>query len=364
MKVVVTGTRGIPRIQGGVETHCEHLYPRLVKMGCDVTVLRRSCYVTDDNRVSEYEGVHLIDLYAPRRKSFEAIVHTFLAVVKARRMCADVVHIHAVGPSLMAPLARLLGLKVVCTNHGPDYERQKWGFAARSIIKLGEWCQAHFAHRIISISHVISDTLRERYGREQGVDLIYNGVEPPVIAPETDYIDSLGLTPRHYVVALARFVPEKRLDWLVKAFAASSHEGWRLVLAGDADHPDEYSEELKRLAAEHDVVLTGFIRGERLNQLMSHAGLFALPSTHEGLPISLLEAMSYGLDVIVSDIAANRLPQLDAEDFFHVESLDELTAALSRKMASPRRREYDLSPYDWDHIAEQTLEVYRSLEPQ
>ena len=145
MRIVVTGTRGIPDIPGGVETHCQHLYPLLAGMGCEVTLLRRSCYVAGDAGRTDYEGVSLLDLYAPRRKSVEAIVHTALAVVKAWRLHADVVHIHAVGPALMVPLARLLGLKVVVTNHGPDYERDKWSAMARRMLRLGEWCQARFA---------------------------------------------------------------------------------------------------------------------------------------------------------------------------------------------------------------------------
>lgn len=363
MKVVVTGTRGIPRIQGGVETHCEQLYPRLAALGVDVTVLRRSCYVEPDNVAGDYKGVHLVDVYAPRRKSFEAIVHTFLAVIKAWRLGADVVHIHAIGPALMTPLARLLGLKVVCTNHGPDYDRQKWGTAAKLMLKAGEWCMARFAHRIISISNVITGILRDRYGRTEGVELIYNGVERPVKSSATDYLDSLGLQPGRYVMALARFVPEKRLDRLVEAFAKRDRGAWRLVLAGDADHADEYSDGLKRLAQRHNVVLTGFIRGEKLNQLMSHAALFVLPSTHEGLPISLLEAMSYDLDVLVSDIPANRLPQLDPQgDFFPVDDSDALEAALTRKLAAGcPQRHYDLCDYDWDNIARRTLALYQSL---
>lgn len=363
MKVVVTGTRGIPRIQGGVETHCEQLYPRVARLGADVTVLRRSCYVEPDNVAGDYDGVHLVDVYAPRRKSLEAIVHTFLAVIKAWRMGADIVHIHAIGPALMVPLARLLGLKVVCTNHGPDYDRQKWGAAAKLMLKAGEWCQAHFAHRIISISNVITGILRDRYGRTDGVELIYNGVERPVKSTALDYITGLGLTPRRYVVALARFVPEKRLDLLVNAFADRQRGDWQLVLAGDADHADDYSDSLKRLAADKGAVLTGFIRGEKLNQLMSNAALFVLPSTHEGLPISLLEAMSYDLDVLVSDIPANRLPQLDtAADFFPVDDRGALDAALTRKMAGPvHSRRYDLSDYDWDNIAARTLALYQDL---
>ena len=113
MRIVVVGTRGIPRIQGGVETHCGQLYPRLAAKGCDVTLFRRSCYVDDDNRISDYQGVGLIDLYAPRRKALEAIVHTTLAVVRARRLHPDAIHFHAVGPAVAIPLARLLGMKVV-----------------------------------------------------------------------------------------------------------------------------------------------------------------------------------------------------------------------------------------------------------
>ncbi|MGN1257622.1 MAG: glycosyltransferase family 4 protein, partial [Candidatus Limisoma sp.] len=152
MKVVVTGTRGIPDILGGVETHCEELFPRISDLGIDVTVIRRSCYVSPENRRDRYKGVSLVDVYAPRRKSLEAIVHTFLAIVKARRLNADIVHIHAIGPSLMAPLARLLGMKVVTTHHGPDYDRKKWGFLAKTMLKAGEWCGAHFSNEVIVIS--------------------------------------------------------------------------------------------------------------------------------------------------------------------------------------------------------------------
>ncbi len=114
MKIYVLGTRGIPDVAGGVETHCERLYPRLASMGMDVTVVRRRCYVSPRN---EYRGVRLIDVYAPRIKSLEAMCHTLLGVFKAGIDRADVVHLHAVGPSLLAPLARLLGMKVVVTNH-------------------------------------------------------------------------------------------------------------------------------------------------------------------------------------------------------------------------------------------------------
>ena len=309
MKIVVIGTRGIPDILGGVETHCQELYPRIAAMGHDVTVIRRSSYITDDKRMSEYRGVRLVDVYAPRRKSVEAIVHTFLAVFKARSLRPDVLHIHAIGPALLTPLARLLGMKVVMTNHGPDYDRQKWGRLAKTVLKAGQSMGTRFANRVIVISTTIAGILADKYGRND-TELIYNGVTRPVKSARTDYIASLGLAPRRYVVAIGRFVREKGFHDLIEAFGksglASTH---RLVIAGDADHEDDYSRALKAQAKAAGVVLTGFIKGEPLTQLMAGAELFVLPSYHEGLPISLLEAMSYGLDVVVSDIPANRLPQ-------------------------------------------------------
>lgn len=368
MKIVVTGTRGIPDIQGGVETHCEELFPRIAALGHDVTVIRRSCYVTPQNRRREFRSVRLLDIFAPRLKSLEAILHTFLAVVKARTMCPDILHIHAIGPSLMVPLARLLGMKVVMTHHGFDYNRGKWGGLAKTILRIGERWGVKYSSATIVISREIADHAAKEYGRRDTA-LIYNGVTPPPPSDATDYIRSLLLTPQRYVVAVGRFVPEKCFDMLIESFLDSSlsEEGFKLAIAGDADHPDAFSQKLKQLATSHSdkVVLTGFIRGEKLNQLLSNAALFCLPSTHEGLPISLLEAMSHRLDVLVSDIPANLIAEIDHQsDTFPCGNKKALTMALRRKLSgvttvSPR--DYDLCAYNWDHIAQQTIDVYRKI---
>lgn len=361
MKIVVIGTRGIPGIPGGVETHCEELFPRIAAKGHDVTVIRRSCYIADNNRIDNYRGVKLVDVYAPRKKSLEAIVHTFLAVIKARRLKADVVHIHAIGPALMAPLARLLGMKVVMTNHGPDYDRGKWGKLAKTFLKTGERMGTKFSNRVIVISTVIADILKNRYGREN-TDLIFNGVNIPDKSPRTDYIESLGVEPGKYIVAVGRFVEEKGFHDLVAAFTQLGDTGMKLVIAGDSDHPDNYSESLKQQARAAGVVLTGYIKGEKMNQVMTNAALFAMPSYHEGLPIALLEAMSYGLDVVVSDIPANKIQELNEDDFFHTGNVDDLVSVLRRKIVAANRNvKYDLRRYDWDHIADQTERLYEEL---
>lgn len=361
MHIVVIGTRGIPDILGGVETHCEQLYPRIVAAGHNVTVIRRKPYITPENCRDEYRGVRLVDVYAPRKKSIEAIVHTFLAVIKARRLKADVLHIHAIGPALMVPFARLLGMKVVMTNHGPDYDRQKWGRLAKTMLKTGERFGTRWSNRVIVISKVIADILRTRYGRTDS-ELIYNGVEMPMKSPRTNYIEYLGLRPGKYIVAVGRFVKEKGFHDLIEAFGKINSTGYKLAIAGDADHPDDYSEELRQQAATAGVVLTGFIRGEKMNQLMTNAALFVIPSYHEGLPFSLLEAMSYGLDAAVSDIPANRLDCLNDSDFFPAGDTDSLAALIDRKLAESKNgRVYDLSAYNWDSIAARTIDVYRSV---
>ncbi len=362
MKIVVIGTRGIPGILGGVETHCEELYPRIAAMGHDVTVIRRSPYVTPDNRIGTYKGVKLIDVDAPRKKSIEAIVHTFRAIIKARSLRPDILHVHAIGPSLMIPFARLLGLRVVMTNHGPDYDRQKWGRLAKFVLKSGERMGTRFANRVIVISQVIRDILNSKYGRSDSV-LIYNGVNRPAKSPDRSYIEQWGLADKPYIVAIGRFVKEKGFHDLIEAFHTSGlGDTCRLAIAGDSDHPDHYSESLKAQARAAGVVLTGFIKGEPLNQLMTNAALFVIPSYHEGLPIALLEAMSYDLDVLASDIPANRLECLKSTDFYPTGDVTALAAALRRKLSEHHTpRNYDLNHYNWDTIAHQTVDVYKSI---
>ena len=150
-KIVVTGTRGIPNIMGGVETHCENLYPYIVQAGYDVTVVRRSCYLQAQQKTRGFKGIHLKDIYAPRKKSLEAIIHTILAVLYAKKAKADILHIHAIGPSLLVPFAKMLGLKVVVTHHGADYDRKKWNKAAKYMLRKGEKYAAKYADKLIVI---------------------------------------------------------------------------------------------------------------------------------------------------------------------------------------------------------------------
>ena len=362
MKIVVIGTRGIPDIQGGVETHCQELYPRLVKLGCEVILITRKPYVK--SQISDYQGVRLKDIYAPKRKSLEAIVHTFLAILYAYGCKPDILHIHAIGPSLLVPFAKLLGMKVIITNHGPDYDRQKWGRSAKMILRLGERLGTKYADGIIVISKTIRGLVEKKYNRFDS-NLIANGVNIPEVVATTDYIASLGLQPKNYVIGVGRFVPEKGFHDLSAAFAELGETGCKLVLVGDADHETEYSKELKRVARVKNVVLTGFIRGSALVEVFSHAKIFVMPSYHEGLPIALLEAMSYNLDVLVSDIPANSEIELPENCYFRTGDVVDLGVKLKTKLSQMHEirdfRQTIIEKYNWNDIAEQTLRAYQRL---
>ena len=418
MKIVVTGTRGIPNVMGGVETHCEELFPRIAAMGEDVTVIRRKSYVNDG--LKEWKGVKLVDIETPKKKSFEAIIHTYRAINMAKKLGADILHIHAIGPALLTPYAKMLGMKVVFTHHGPDYDRDKWGKAAKMVLKMGERMGCMFADDVIVISDVIRNLIKEKYGRTKNVHLIYNGVSEPEICDYPEYFEELGIKKGRYILGMCRFVPEKNLHHLVEAFniikdeelrikkegsvqvneelkikkqssalaneelrikkqdSAQANEELRikkqdsalanyelndvkLVLAGDTDFEDDYSRGLKEMARKNGVVLTGFVKGRKLHSLLTNCMCYCLPSSHEGLPIALLEAMSYGVKVIVSDIPANLEVGLPQNDYFHVGNVDELAKKLNDVITHPVEHiEYDMTKYDWDKIAREVRKVYLS----
>lgn len=365
MKVVVIGTRGFPNVQGGVEKHCEELYPRLAAFGVDVTVITRRPY--GDPSLKEYRGVKLIAVDCPKQKFLEAFVHSFKALFVARKLNPDIVHIHAVGPNLITPFARLLGLKVVMTHHGPDYERKKWNMIAKLVLRVGEACGCLFANRVVAIADNIADSVRKKFGKEAQV--IPNGVILPGILPSGGTLKRYGLEAGRYFLAVGRFVPEKGFHDLLEAYAPIGSATWKLVIVGDADHEDDYSRKLKARAKEiPGVVMTGFLTGDPLREIYSSAGMFVLPSYYEGLPIVLLEALSYGLSCVVSDIPANRCVTLDAQRYFAPGDVAVLAKKLQHFSQSPltpdqkaSQIEYIRANFDWDAVTLKTLEIYKNI---
>lgn len=366
MRVMFLGLRGFPQVQGGVETHAEHLCPLLVELGCQVEVIVRSPYMPPE-RGESWRGVRFVRACAPKSKGLEAIVHTFLGVLVAAWRRPDILHIQAIGPALMTPLARLLGLRVVVTHHGPDYDRQKWRGLARGILKLGERFGMRWSNGRIVISEVIRSLVRQKHGADSV--LIPNGVVLPALPDDHQALDSFGLEAGRYIVLVSRLVPEKRHLDLIEAFRQAGLEGWKLAIVGGSDHPDAYVNDLLETARRTPgVVCTGFQSGAQLAELFGRAGMFVLPSSHEGLPIALLEALAYGLPVIASDIPANLEVGLPASHYFPLGDVDALAQRLREVASQPlsaedreAQRRWVGERYDWRRIAEQTLAVYRAV---
>jgi glycosyltransferase involved in cell wall biosynthesis len=357
---MVLGVRGIPSVQGGVETHAEQLYERLSHMDCDVEVLVRTPFVPPTR--TSFGSIRLRRIWSPKSTGYEALVHSILGVLYAAVVRPDVLHIHAIGPAIVTPIARFLGLRVVVTNHGPDYDRDKWGPFAKWVLRTGESLGMRCANARIAISRVISRLIEEQYHRESV--LIPNGAVPVKPQSETGELERLGLQRGKYFLQVSRIVVEKRQLDLIKAFASTRAPGWKLVLVGSG--AGEYGEAVKALAAQTPgVVLAGFQRGAALGQFYSHAGAFVLPSSHEGLPIALLEALSFGLPVLASDIPANLELGLSASSYFPMgdtAALAERLSALAQlrpdEAASEGRKRWVHERYDWGRIAQQTREVY------
>ena len=364
--VMMLGLRGVPDIQGGVERHVEMLAQELTRGGWRVEVIGRSPYVKSKTE-SVWKGIVVTPLWAPRSMMLEAFVHTLAGVFYAAFNRPDILHIHAIGPGLFAPLARLFGLKVVTTHHGYDYDREKWGPVARKVLRLGERLAVQTSNAAIAVSRDVKASMKRRYARD--LAHVPNGVAVRPATPMSDVLDRFGLERRRYIVMVARIVPEKRQMDLISAFARVPQAGWKLAVVGDADHRSRYLHEVEAFAnAVPGVVMTGFQSGEALAALYSQAGLFVLPSLHEGMPISLLEALSYGLPVLASDIPANHEVELPPEDYFPPGDIDALAAALRRKLAEPfeepralSRIRYVERHYTWSSIARTTAEVYRSV---
>ncbi|MGC1778483.1 MAG: glycosyltransferase family 4 protein [Xanthobacteraceae bacterium] len=363
LRVTMLGLRGFPDVQGGVERHVQNLSCALVDRGCDVEAIMRSPYVVA-GLGRKWRNVRVVTLWSPRISGVEAVVHTFFGVLRAAWSRPDILHLHAIGPALFAPLARAMALRVVVTHHSDNYDNPKWNLAGRMALRLGEWAGITYANGYIGVSQFIADRIRRSYGVD--IRVIPNGVDAPVKSLTQSVLDELGLTPHRYVLSVARIDPIKRLLDLVSAFARAQSSDWKLVLVGDTYYSSEYAQALaKAVSNVSGVIMLGYQSPAVLAQLYAHAAVFVLPSKHEGNPIALLEALSYGIPAIVSDIPSHRdidTPLLQRVPVGDIDALSEtlravFTATAVKRMDATERERF-LRKYDWSTIAESTLGVY------
>jgi len=363
--VAVIGTRGIPDVHGGVEYHCEELYPRLVDLGFDITVFAREPYVTGE---CEYRGVHVVPLPAVKRKTLEAITHSARAAYLAARGKFDICHFHSVGPAATINLARAFGAKgIVFTMHGPDYEQSKWSANAQRFLRYGESVGARRADAVISVSQHLQKRLEEKYGRT--VYHIPNAPRAIRTTPPRELLHSLGLAGQDYVLYVGRLVPDKRVEDLLEAMADVA-PSMPVVIAGHSSHAWEYGASLRESGGTQ-AIFTGWVDWAQTQELFSNAAAFVLPSAIEGLPLSLLEGMAHGVPCVASDIAANTevLGDPPAGLVYPVRDVPALGASL-RKVLDDRELAHRLradgkrrvaEAYSWDRIAEQVAGVYNTL---
>jgi glycosyltransferase involved in cell wall biosynthesis len=361
LRIAFIGHKRIPGRESGIEVALEQITRILVKNGNKVDAYNRA--KKEYKKVKNFDGVRVITIPTIDNKSLDAPVYSFFAAIRALFGRYDAVHYHAEGPCMMLWLNKLFGQRVVVTIHGLDWQRAKWNRLASGIILFGEKCAAKYADEVIVLSYNVQQYFRDTYKRE--TVYIPNGVCEPTIRDDTFIRSTWGLKKDGYILFLGRIVPEKGLHYLIDAYKNISTDK-KLVIAGGSSHTDEYYESLKKRAADdYRVIFTGFIEGVGLESLYSNTYFYVLPSDVEGMPISLLEAMSFGNCCLTSDIPeCTEVFEASGITFTkgNIESLKyEIIKLLSEYKLVVKYRQLSLEKvkkYNWNDVVEKTTLLY------
>jgi len=369
MRIAMLGHKRVPSREGGVEIVVEELGVRMVRKGHQVTCYnRRGRHVSgrefDVPTYKTYKGIRLKTVPTIDIKGIAAMSSSFFAAIRAAFGKYDVVHFHAEGPCAMLWLPKMFGKRCVATIHGLDHQRGKWGKFAKAYIMLGERCAVRFADEIIVLSENVKRYFEDTYNRE--TVYIPNGVSQPMLRESDEIAKRFSLKKDEYILFLGRIVPEKGVHYLIEAFKNVDTDK-KLVIAGGASDSREYFEELKEKAKfDERILFTDFVTGRTLEELYSNAYLYVLPSDLEGMPLSLLEAMSYGNCCVVSNIPECTEVVKDKAVTFPKSDINALgerirTLVNDETMVNQYKAEaaaYILAKYDWDKISDETLNKY------
>lgn len=370
MKIVMFGHKRVPGREGGVEVVVENLSTQMVRLGHSVTLLNRTGkHIAgnsfNSNKIKEFKGVTLKSLPTIDKKGLAAVTSSFLGGIISAFSNADVVHIHAEGPAVMCWLPKIAGKKVIVTIHGLDWRRKKWGTGlASKYILLGEKLAVKFADEIIVLSKNIQNYFYNTYNRK--TIFIPNGVERPHIKAASEIKEKFNLEKDSYILFLGRIVPEKGIHYLVEAFLNAKTDK-KLVIAGESSDSQEYANYIRQLAKDCDrIIFTGFVHGELLKELYSNSYIYVLPSDLEGMPLSLLEAMSYGNCCLVSDIPECTEVVENNAVVFNNGNIGSLQNELQRlcdnkdiiEYYRKNSADYICRKYNWDIVIQQTIDVY------
>ena len=367
LKIAMFGHKRIPSREGGIEIVVNELSTRMVQLGHHVTCYNRSGHHVsgseyDTDFDNNYKGVSLKKVWTVDKRGLAAMTASVSAALCTAFGNYDIVHIHAEGPAFMCWLPKLFGKKVVVTIHGLDWARAKWGRFAAWYIKSGERCAAKFADKVIVLSSGVQDYFRKTYARE--TVFIPNGVVKPALRDAEEITKKWGLKKNEYVLFLGRIVPEKGVHYLVEAWN-NVVTSKKLVIAGGSSDTTDYMTSLMEQAGEN-VIFTGFQQGQTLEELYSNAYLYVLPSDLEGMPLSLLEAMSYSNCCLVSSIEECTQVVDNHAVIFEKGNIADLTKKMQelldhleiveeyKKSAS----DYICDKYSWDDVVEKTINLY------
>lgn len=372
MKIAMIGQKGIPAKYGGIERHVEELSLELVKQGYSVTVYAREWYTS--RNIKNFEGIKIIHTPTIHTKHLDAITHTFTATVHALFQKPDIIHYHGVGPSLLCWLPRIFApkIKVIATVHCADRYHQKWGLFARLMLRLGEWTACRFAHETITVSKTLQNYCLNEY--RSLTTYIPNGITGQ-ISKAPALIDQWNLETNKYVLMVSRLVKHKGAHYLIDAWQFAKQQNpetlknYKLVIVGGTSFTDDYVKKLHDMArGDNSVIFTDWQSGQNLSELYANTKLFIHPSENEGMPITVLQAMSYGKAVLVSDIPEHKEVVTDSRFWFananSISLANKITELINDeqllKDAGLLNRQITRLKYNWQDIAEKTSDLYLS----
>jgi len=361
LRIAMVGQKGVPATYGGIERHVEEIGARLVERGHRVRVYTRHHYAPG---TTPHRGMTRTELPTLNTKHLDTATHSFFASLDVLAHPVDLVHFHALGPSALSWVPRLRRIPTVVTLHGLDWEREKWGAMASYLLERCEYPALHFPKRTVVVSRTLQRYFEEKYLIRP--EYIPNGVDAADIQPAS-LLREWGLETGGYYLFVGRLTPEKGAHLLTEAFSRVDTRR-KLVIAGGSAATDEYVAEL-RAGADPRTVFTGYVHGERLAALYSNAYAVVLPSTLEGLSIALLEALSYGRCVLVSDIPENLEVVEEYAPRFRSRNVGELARALWELDHDPVRvagfealvREHLQHRFAWETVVDRLEEVYAAV---
>ena len=369
LKIAMLGHKRVPSREGGIEVVVEELATRMVRMGHQVTCYnRRGHHVSGKNfdikNKKYYKGIHLKRVFTVEKRGLAAMSSSFFAAIRIAFGRYDVAHFHAEGPCAMIWLPKLLGKRCIATIHGLDHQRAKWGKFAQWYILLGEKMAVKYVDEIIVLSKGVQSYFWENYRRK--TIFIPNGVNKAEKQKTNEIVRKFGLVKNDYILYVVRLVPEKGLVYLIRAFKMI-HTTKKLVIAGGASDTNEFEDELRKLATgDERIIFTGFVQGKVLEELYSNAYIYVLPSDLEGMPLSLLEAMSYGNCCLVSDIEECSAVVEENAIIFRRGDISDLKDKLQMAIDSENlvnkigsvSAEFICNKYNWDDITKKTIDLY------